>query len=135
MGATSNAAAAVSNTAAKPTAAQESEALNALLTATEKDLKATKEEMAALKLAESKALFIDLDAAQSRVTEYFELEHKELQKMATSAFASVLRGKVQSAINKCIVEKHNAFNKGRTNAVAELAEEITILEKLKADVS
>jgi hypothetical protein len=135
MGATTTAANTAAATPAKLTPQQESEALNALLVTAEKDLKATKDEMQILKLQASEALWIDLDTNQKTVVEYFEFEHKFLQGLAESAFASVLRGRVSSALNKCIVERHAAYNKGRTATVAELDTEIKTLEALKSSIS
>lgn len=81
--------------------------------------------------SESTVALIEMDQFQLSAMEKLGIEQEEMNKMAASAFASVLRGKVQGVIDRAIKAKYHAMNKGKDALSAECESEIQEFMNLK----
>jgi hypothetical protein len=81
-------------------------------------------ELVAAKAAEANRLLIDLSDDMKIVLTELGIDIADAGKFAVSAFESVMRGKVQSAIDRAIKAKYLADCKGKAAMAAELEKEI-----------
>lgn len=75
--------------------------------------------------------YVDFDQYQIAAMEKLGIDKEEASKIANSAFASALRGKVQSVIDRAIKAKYHAMNKGKDALSAECEAEIQEFMNLK----
>ena len=96
-----------------------------------------KEQMDNLKAAvkaEETIVLVELFESHQTAIEILGIERKTVQTMAESAFASVLRGKVDAAIRKLKGEAFDAHRRKNTTIAEALAVEILGLEQLKSTI-
>lgn len=81
--------------------------------------------------SESSVALVEMDQYQLAAMEKLGIDSEEMNKIAASAFASALRGKVQSVIDRAIKAKYHAMNKGKDALSAECEAEIQEFMNLK----
>jgi hypothetical protein len=84
---------------------------------------------------ESPVVLIEVDSNQMAVAAELSLSLDDLTDMAGRAFNSVLKGKIQSAINSTIKAKYIAEAKGRKVLAEECEKEIQAAMKLMRSIS
>lgn len=89
-----------------------------------------KEVLVAAKAAEATVVLVELDDAQTVALKYLEISEQR-DSIAASAFSSVLRGKVQSAMDRAIKAKYIADAKNKPAVAAECEREIQKLLAMK----
>jgi hypothetical protein len=82
-----------------------------------------KQNLEDVKAAEQVVVLVELTENQTAVLHELEI-FEDRDNIATSAFASALRGKMQSAIDKAIKAKYEADSRGKKAVSAELETEI-----------
>lgn len=89
-----------------------------------------KQALEAATAAEATVILVELDATQVEALAYLEVTEKR-DEIAGNAFAAVLRGKVQSAMDKAIKAKYIAQSKNKPAVAEECEKEIQKLIRLK----
>jgi len=93
--------------------------------------KEQKENLEEALAAEGTVALVVMDQFQLAAMSELGIEQDEMNKMAASAFASVLRGKVQGVIDRAIKAKYHALNKGKEALANECESEIQKFMNLK----
>lgn len=93
-----------------------------------------KQALEAATAAEATVILVELDAAQVEALAHLEATDKR-DEIASNAFAAVLRGKVQSAMDKAIKAKYIAQSKNKPAVAEECEREIQVIIKLKQKLS
>jgi len=99
--------------------------------------KARAEQMQNLKdsvKAEETILLVELFESHQHAIQVLDLDRKQVQTMAESAFQSVLRGKVTASVKKLKSDAFDAMRRNNPKAAEALSVEILALEQLATTI-